>query len=627
MAELSFGHNLRAKRKEVVSNTLSFLPWAQGCLTACAPASAPNALESAAPTNTIHFNNAPAKMLGVALHEYGSPHQFKVQLCNLPRELRSGELLVQVQAAGVNPTDCKLRSGALQQLYPLSLPCILGCDFAGLVVKAGADTKFSAGDVVFGRQTLERIREMNGTYAEYVVVDGKEVAKKPDDISFEQAAAVPWAGLTAFAALVHVGGITYKNDTGGRRAVLILGGSGGVGTFAVQIAKHYLRCHTTATCSSNNAELVSNLGADDVVDYNEDGFLTKLKLPDLGQGKKGFSMVLDCVGGDDYWDLCQGLLVEGATYVTLVGPERYGGDYSSQVSVGSAVHMQMQTGIRKGLGYLGASKKYTIFTPSMSKSGDLDTLAQLLSEGKLQPVVKKVWSMYDVIDAHELLESHRCVGKSVIQVRKGLPKEDDSDDGTDPDDNDDEEVDLSKMVLDKKTMKLVPKSQLSHGDDDDDDDMDQLRKKQMAVAQRLQAMKKKKGGGDDAFERPEGADDEDMEWIKKNGAANAMMKVSSSLSGNGKDRGPLSVKWGDDTVRELNSDDDTASAGSGGGGGGKGGVEEWDDAGATTGMGGKMSKKEQYRIAVEQASKLLREHAHVCVHMRVRVRVRGGGRG
>ena len=73
-------------------------------------------------------------MLGVALHEYGSPHQFKVQLCNLPRELRDGELLIQVQAAGVNPTDCKLRSGALQQLYPLTLPSILGCDFAGIVV-------------------------------------------------------------------------------------------------------------------------------------------------------------------------------------------------------------------------------------------------------------------------------------------------------------------------------------------------------------------------------------------------------------------------------------------------------------------------------------------------------------
>jgi len=338
MAELSFGHNLRAKRKEVVNNTLSFLPWAQGCLTACAPANASNALDSAAPANTIHFNNAPAKMLGVALHEYGSPHQFKVQLCNLPRELRSGELLVQVQAAGVNPTDCKLRSGALQQLYPLSLPCILGCDFSGLVIKAGADAKFSAGDVVFGRQTLERIREVNGTYAEYVVVDANDVAKKPDDVSFEQAAAVPWAGLTAFAALVHVGGITYKNDTGGRRAVLILGGSGGVGTFAVQLSKHYLRCHTVATCSSTNAELVRNLGADEVLDYNDDGVLQGMKLPDLGQGRAGFSMVLDCVGGDDYWDLCQKLLVEGGTYVTLVGPERYGGDYSSQVSVGSGAH-------------------------------------------------------------------------------------------------------------------------------------------------------------------------------------------------------------------------------------------------------------------------------------------------
>jgi hypothetical protein len=99
MAELSFGHNLRAKRKEVVNNTVSFLPWAAGCFTGCAPGQGFNSLESSAPANTIHFNNAPAKMLAVALHEYGSPHQLKVQLCNLPRELREGELLIQVQVS------------------------------------------------------------------------------------------------------------------------------------------------------------------------------------------------------------------------------------------------------------------------------------------------------------------------------------------------------------------------------------------------------------------------------------------------------------------------------------------------------------------------------------------------
>ena len=181
----------------------------------------------------------------------------QVQLCNLPRELRDGELLVQVQAAGVNPTDCKLRSGALQQLYPLSLPSILGCDFAGVVTKE-RNTAFSVGDTVFGRQTLDRLREVHGTYAEFVVVDAREVTKKPDDVSFEEAAAVPWAGLTAFAALVHVGGLTYKNDTGGRRAVLVLGGSGGVGTFAVQLAKHYLRCHTVACAHAAMLSLSRN---------------------------------------------------------------------------------------------------------------------------------------------------------------------------------------------------------------------------------------------------------------------------------------------------------------------------------------------------------------------------------
>ena len=622
MAELSFGHNLRAKRKEVVNNTLTFLPWAQGCLTACAPANAPSSIDAAAPANTIHFHNAPAKMLGVALHEYGSPHQFKVQLCNLPRELRDGELLVQVQAAGVNPTDCKLRSGALQQLYPLSLPSILGCDFAGVVTKE-RNTAFSVGDTVFGRQTLDRLREVHGTYAEFVVVDAREVTKKPDDVSFEEAAAVPWAGLTAFAALVHVGGLTYKNDTGGRRAVLVLGGSGGVGTFAVQLAKHYLRCHTVASCSRSNAELVKKLGADEVLDYSEEGFLRSAKRPDLGQGNSGFSVVLDCVGGDDYWEMAQGLLAEGGCYVTLVGPQRYGGE-AGQVSVGSAMQMQMQTGIRNGLGMLGASKRYTVFTPSMSQGSDLDTLARLLAEGKLQPVVKKVWSMYDVIDAHELLETHRCVGKSVVQVRKGLPEEGGDSEGTEPDDDADSQVDLSKMVLDKRSMKLVPKGQLKKrhatggggaggaDEEDEEEDLGALRQKQLAVAQRLRALKHAKG--DDGAGRPDGAEDGDLEWLQENGAASAMLGLEAELEHGGRKnknkagtRGKRSVQWGDDDIKELGSDgdgdgdDDGTGAGRGGGR-----AQEWEDdepEGSGGAYGGKtpLSKKEQYRLAVEKA--------------------------
>uniref|UniRef100_A0A7S4JGL7 Enoyl reductase (ER) domain-containing protein n=1 Tax=Guillardia theta TaxID=55529 RepID=A0A7S4JGL7_GUITH len=329
MAELSFGHNLRAKRKEVINNTLNFLPWAQGCFTACGPTGF-NSLETLAPANTVNFNNAPAKMLGIALHEYGSPYQFKVQLCNLPREIRDFEVLVQVQTVSVNPTDCKLRSGSLSQLYPLSLPVLLGCDFSGIIVKAGSAVPFKVGQKIFGRQTLDRIREVHGTYAEYCVADYHEIAEMPEEASFEQAAAVPWAGLTAYAALVRVGGISYKNSTGGRRAVLILGGSGGVGTFAVQIAKHYLRCHTTVTCSSSNAEMMEKIGADEIVNYNDVNFWDKISKPILGQGKVGYNVVLDCVGGDDYWQACQPLLVEDGSYVTLVGAERYGGEEKSE---------------------------------------------------------------------------------------------------------------------------------------------------------------------------------------------------------------------------------------------------------------------------------------------------------
>jgi hypothetical protein len=156
MAELSFGHNVRAKKTELVSGALNLLPWAQGCLGGVVDGAALAGLSS----KPIIFSHAPVKMLGVSLPEYGSSDKLRTQLCNLPRELRDHEVLVQVHYAGLNPTDCKLRSGALQQLYPLSLPVILGCDFSGVVKKAGKSTHLLVGQKVFGRQTLDRIREV-----------------------------------------------------------------------------------------------------------------------------------------------------------------------------------------------------------------------------------------------------------------------------------------------------------------------------------------------------------------------------------------------------------------------------------------------------------------------------------
>jgi len=475
MAELSFGHNLRAKRKEVVTNTLSFLPWAQGCLTACVANNPQAALDGPAPANTVFFKDAPAKMLGIALHEYGAALQFKIQLCNLPRELRDHEVLVQVQAASINPMDCKLRSGALQQLYPLSLPVILGCDMSGVVVKAGNKAPFSPGQHVFGRQTLERIREVNGAYAEFCVADGKDLCLKPEDVSFEDAAAVPWAGLTALGAIEHTGGIGYKNSTGGRRAVLVLGGSGGVGSLAIQIAKHYMRCYVAATASTVNQRFLKELGADEAINYTDPDFWSGIQKPQLGQGKEGFNLVIDCVGGDDYWERAQELLTDDGHYVTLVGPHRYGSD---AMTVGSALNTQMTSNIRKGLGLLGASKKYTVFTPSMTKSEDLEVLSKLLKENTITPTISKVYSMYDIMDAHEHMDSHHAVGKCILQVRKGVP-EDDKDEGSQPDEDDDN-VDLRDMVLDKETMRLVPRSKANQSGMGDD-----LKKQQMEVAARL----------------------------------------------------------------------------------------------------------------------------------------------
>ena len=172
---------------------------------------------------------------------------------------------MQVYACSVNPTDWKQRKGTLSTMCPLSLPCVLGIDLAGTVVRAGDESPFHEGDEVFGRQTLDRMRVLNGSYAEYCIVEGSDIYKKPARLTFEEAAAVPHASLAAYCALARVGRLHEKRKQTDK-AVLVLGGSGGVGTFAVQIAKRYFDCFTAASCSSVNADFVKSLGADQVFD-------------------------------------------------------------------------------------------------------------------------------------------------------------------------------------------------------------------------------------------------------------------------------------------------------------------------------------------------------------------------
>jgi hypothetical protein len=219
MAEMSFGPRMRAARAPSKENPADFmlnalglgnaLNFMQGCvMERPPPISDPDALL------VVDFPDRPSKMLAAAIADYGPASLLKVQLCDCPRlpmgKLKSTEVVLKVYACGVNPTDWKQRKGTLSTMCPLSLPCVLGIDLAGKVVRAGEESPFAEGDEVFGRQTLDRMRVLNGSYAEYCIVEGADIYKKPARLSWEEAAGVPHASLAAYSALARVGRLHEK---------------------------------------------------------------------------------------------------------------------------------------------------------------------------------------------------------------------------------------------------------------------------------------------------------------------------------------------------------------------------------------------------------------------------------
>ncbi|XP_075410826.1 NAD(P)H oxidoreductase RTN4IP1, mitochondrial isoform X2 [Tenrec ecaudatus] len=231
------------------------------------------------------------------------------------------EVIIKVHAAGVNPIDVNMRSGygatALNMKRdPLHMkmrgeefPLTLGRDVSGVVMECGLDVKyFKPGDEVWAAVPPWK----QGTFSEFVVVSGNEVSHKPGSLTHTQAASLPYVALTAWSAINRIGGLNDKNCKGKR--VLILGASGGVGTFAIQVVKAW-GAHVTAVCSQDASDLVRKLGADDVIDYKSGEVEGQLKT------SKPFDFILDNVGGStEKW--APGFLKKwsGATYVTLVTP-------------------------------------------------------------------------------------------------------------------------------------------------------------------------------------------------------------------------------------------------------------------------------------------------------------------
>ncbi|XP_016083168.1 reticulon-4-interacting protein 1, mitochondrial isoform X2 [Ornithorhynchus anatinus] len=280
-------------------------------------------------------------------------------------------------------------------------PLTLGRDVSGVVMECGLDvTYFKPGDEVWAAVPPWK----QGTLSEFVVVSGNEVSHKPKSLTHTQAASLPYVALTAWSAMNKVGGLTEKNCRGKR--ILILGASGGVGTFAVQVAKAW-GAHVTAVCSRDAGQLVRKLGADCVVDYRSGNQQEQLR------SFKPFDFILDNVGGaTEEWALSLLNKWSGATYVTLVTPFLLNMD-----RLGVADGM-LRTGVTIGSKTLkhfcqGVHYRWAFFMPS---GPYLDDIAELVDKGKVQPVIEQVFCFSDVPRAFGKVEGGHARGKTVVTV-------------------------------------------------------------------------------------------------------------------------------------------------------------------------------------------------------------------
>ncbi len=304
----------------------------------------------------------------------------------------TGEVLVAIHATSVNPFDLKLREGAFKALMPVRMPLVLGCDLAGTVIAVGEGvTRFVPGDAVFARAS--RI----GTFAEQIVVSEGDLAHKPESLDMIEAASLPLVALTAWQVLVE----RAKVKPG--QKVLIHAGSGGVGTIAVQLAKH-LGATVAATCGTDNVELVRSLGADVVIDYRNEDFEDRLS---------GYDMVLN-TQGTEVLRRSVSVLRRGGTLVSLSGPpdpafaRQAGVNWLIRQAIRLASARLRWKARRNGVAYS--------FLFMHADGGQLSEIARLVDDGTIRPVIDRVEPFDRLAKAVERVATGRSRGKVVVRV-------------------------------------------------------------------------------------------------------------------------------------------------------------------------------------------------------------------
>ncbi|MER9014791.1 NADP-dependent oxidoreductase [Mesorhizobium sp. M0898] len=319
-----------------------------------------------------------------------------LRLAEMPEpELQDSDVLVEVHAAGVNLLDSKVKTGEFKLILPYRRPFILGHDVAGKVIRVGSQvSKFKAGDEVYARPRDGR----NGTFAEFIAVNEADVALKPENLSMEEAASIPLVGLTAWQTLIE-----RANLKKGQK-VFIQAGSGGVGTFAIQLAKH-LGATVATTASAASADLVKSLGADVVVDYRKDDFEKVLS---------GYDVVLN---SQDAKTLEKSLRVlkPGGKLISISGPPD--AEFAREKGLNLMLRLVLRflsRGIRAKAKRRGVQFSFLF----MWAQGDqLSKITALIEAGAIRPVVDRVFPFEATNDALAYVETGRAKGKVVIKVR------------------------------------------------------------------------------------------------------------------------------------------------------------------------------------------------------------------
>ncbi len=310
--------------------------------------------------------------------------------------VKENEVLVEIYAAGVNQLDSLIRDGEFKIFLPYKPPFALGHDVAGVVTKVGSRvSKFKVGDEVFARPADYKM----GAFAEYISMYQNDVALKPKNLSMEEAASIPLVGLTAWQALVEIANLKKGQK------VFIQAGSGGVGTIAIQLAKH-LGATVATTTSTANIELVKSLGADIIIDYKKEDFEKKLK---------DYDLVLHSNRDKKILDKSLRILKTGGQLISLTGPPTP--EFAKQI--GLPWHLKLVTKL-VSLGVKTKAKKLNVnfqFLFMRPEGNQLSEITKLIEAGKIKPVIDKVFPFEQTNEAMAYVETGRTKGKVVVKVR------------------------------------------------------------------------------------------------------------------------------------------------------------------------------------------------------------------